>query len=495
MHRGIRAAAGACVMTALLSGNAVAQYQGPSSSQKPYVVPVAAGVKTVSILTVGDAVNRKPDGTPYRLVGIPDGMGAFGKGRKPFDLVMNHEIREGGGITRRHGQPGSFVSHWTINPRTLQVLWGEDMVHTVVNESAGRTTQMGRLCSADLAAQSAYYDKKTRLGSKAKILLSGEEIGSEGRLFAHVATGDSEGISYDLPAHGKYSWENALANPASGVKTLVLGTDDSTPGQLYLYVGEKQGSGTEVEKAGLTDGILYGIKVVGIPDESRDSVIPAGTRFELYRFGSVSGWSGATLQTQSETGGVTEFLRPEDAQWDPKNPRDFYFVTTDRFNTPTQTGRSRLYRLRFHSLKHPESGGTITTLLDGTEGQQMMDNMTIDRSGHVLIQEDPGNQAHLARIWQYTIATDRLKLIAEHNPYFFAPGSPGMLTNDEESSGIIDAEKILGRGWFLLNVQAHYPIPGELVEGGQLVALYNPDSARGRGDDDDEDDDEDDDDD
>ena len=33
---------------------------------------------------------------------------------------------------------------------------------------------------------------------------------------------------------------------------------------------------------------------------------------------------------------------------------------------------------------------------------------------------------------------------------------------------------ILGEGWFLLDVQAHYAILGELVEGGQLLALHYP---------------------
>jgi hypothetical protein len=55
-------------------------------------------------------------------------------------------------------------------------------------------------------------------------------------------------------------------------------------------------------------------------------------------------------------------------------------------------------------------------------------------------------------------------------------GTPGFLTIDEESSGIIDAEDLLGPGWFLFDVQAHYSIAGALVQGGQLLALYNPDS-------------------
>src|SRR5262249_41576046 len=46
---------------------------------------------------------------------------------------------------------------------------------------------------------------------------------------------------------------------------------------------------------------------------------------------------------------------------------------------------------------------------------------------------------------------------------------------DEETSGVIDASDLLGPGWFLIDVQAHYLIPGELVEGGQLLAIQLPD--------------------
>src|SRR5437667_8009223 len=66
---------------------------GPSSSESPYLVRTEPGVVTVSILTVGDAVNYKADGiTPYRMVGIPDGLGAFDNGDGTFTLLMNHEL-------------------------------------------------------------------------------------------------------------------------------------------------------------------------------------------------------------------------------------------------------------------------------------------------------------------------------------------------------------------------------------------------------------------
>lgn len=47
---------------------------------------------------------------------------------------------------------------------------------------------------------------------------------------------------------------------------------------------------------------------------------------------------------------------------------------------------------------------------------------------------------------------------------------------DEETSGVIDVQSILGPGMFLFVDQAHYSIPGEVVEGGQILALYNPDT-------------------
>ena len=104
----------------------------------------------------------------------------------------------------------------------------------------------------------------------------------------------------------------------------------------------------------------------------------------------------------------------------------------------------------------------------------MFDNMTIDTASRAVIQEDPGNQDYLARLWQFRLDTRVLTPIAQHDPARFTPGAPGFLTRDEESSGVVDLKEFLGDGWFLLNVQAHYPIAGELVEGGQLLAMYAP---------------------
>jgi hypothetical protein len=66
-------------------------------------------------------------------------------------------------------------------------------------------------------------------------------------------------------------------------------------------------------------------------------------------------------------------------------------------------------------------------------------------------------------------------MIAQHDPERFMPGASGFITQDEESSGVIDASDILGEGWFLLDVQSHRSVgDAELVEDGQLVAVHVP---------------------
>jgi hypothetical protein len=67
--------------------------------------------------------------------------------------------------------------------------------------------------------------------------------------------------------------------------------------------------------------------------------------------------------------------------------------------------------------------------------------------------------------------------VAQHDPARFGNitvPATAPFNQDEESSGIIDVSSILGEGWYLPDVQAHYSITGELVEGGQLLALHVP---------------------
>jgi hypothetical protein len=197
-------------------------------------------------------------------------------------------------------------------------------------------------------------------------------------------------------------------------------------------------------------------------------------RFALNQIGpngDVSGMTQSDIETESVNESVFRFMRPEDGAWDPRHKNDFYFVTTARIDL-----RSRLWRLRFNDIERPELGGKIENLLFGDEGQKMFDNIAVDNHGRIILQEDVGNDPRVGRVWLYGIDTGNLVELARHNPAFFDPANPDQsrfLTQDEESSGVIDAENILGRGWFLLDVQNHKASADlELYEGGQLLAMY-----------------------
>jgi Bacterial protein of unknown function (DUF839) len=438
--------------------------QGPSSSQAPYIIRTQPGLITESLLTTGDSVNLKPDGvTPYRMVGIPDGLGAFDNGDGTFTLLMNHELPNTSGIVRAHGSTGAFVSKWTIDKSTLEVLNGQDL-DTIVQLWNGTafapgTTQFNRFCSADLPALSAFWNAATGKGFNGRLLMNGEE-NADGRAFAH----ELNGTAWQLPAFGRLAYENSLANPASGDTTAVVSTDDTSPlGQVYVYVGQKQTAGSPIDKAGLTGGTVFGITVAGLLNETNATTVAPGTRFSLTNLGNrTADTTGAQLDTASNAAGVTRFLRPEDGSWDPSNARNFYFVTTNAFGSP-----SRLWKLVFDNPANPAAGGTVEIVLDGTEGQQMLDNMTVAENGDVLLVEDVGNNSRLGKAWRYNVTTDTLVEFARHDAGRFLTGSPDFLTQDEENSGIIPAP-FLGKETYLLDTQAHFGNGAELVEGGQL---------------------------
>jgi hypothetical protein len=457
---------------------------GPSSSSSPYVIGTDPHVVTKSLLTVGDSVGG------YPLVGIPDGLGAFDNGDGTFTLLVNHEIGATAGAMHAHGAAGSFVSEWVIDKTTLQVLSGQDLMQRAWmynpatglyedhSAALGNGIAFARFCAADLAKESAFYNPGSGLGySDGRLFLNGEEAGTEGRAMAHVAGGALDGNSYELAWLGNMSYENVVANPYTGDKTVVAALDDVTGGQVYFYYGDKKAAGNPIEMAGLTGGHFFGVQVTDFAataNEAPNTLTPLGadhqSPFTLVDLGDVSTMTGAQLETASDAAGVAAFLRPEDGAWDTLNPDRFYFVTTNSFSSPSQ-----LWALDFVDASNPALGGTIKLLLDGSEGQKMLDNLAVDGLGRVILQEDPGNNVHLAKIWQYDPSTDALTELASHDPDRFLSGGTTFLTQDEESSGIIDVTDILGSAGeqvFLLGVQAHYPIPGELVEGGQLLLMH-----------------------
>jgi len=479
--------------------------QGPSTTTAPYVQALVPGLEFTSLLTTGEAVSG------YRMVGLPDGLGAYDNDDGTFTVLMNHELNNAAGIPRVHGAKGAFVSEWVINKKTLAVESGDDLIKRVYHRTvngwelvSGSSNSFSRFCSADLADKSAYFNKATRKGSKRRIFLNGEEAGGANvRGVAHVATGPNKGSSYVLPwtetANG--AWENLLANPYSGDKTVVIGTADGGTYGVYVYVGNKSTEGNEVEKAGLVDGRLYRVAVNGALPETRND--GAGLGLTVNGRGNYEGAFALVEGADLANATSTVFLRPEDGAWDIKNHNRFYFVTTDRMDAEKdgsansdivagQIGRSRLWALTFVDSSNPVQGGNIELLLDGTGAKgdyQMFDNITVHEDGTLTLQEDVGGNQHNGKMWQFDPKSGSMIKIAGVDASLFGDiGVTGAYTKDEETSGIIDITEILDREddnkvYSLLVAQNHTKYNGtvagfandpELVEGGQLLLMSQP---------------------
>lgn len=520
------------------------------AADSSYIVPVMPGVVVRPIASSGDLLPAGVAGTgaavgggaTASVTGILDGLGLLDNGDGTFTLFANQELGAAKGATRAHGATGAFISRWHLNQSTLKVGTLADQITTTFLYGGGTWSNAApatfdRFCSADLPAATAFHNSASGKGLPAatgRLFMNGEES-SNGRGFAHAVTGAYAGQSIQLPHFGLAGWENLVACPYEQDKTVVVALDDTSPGQVYIYVGAKEalaGAAGNVkdwaQAAGLIGGTLYAVIGNGQLNEQRTADtgfvgVGAGKgvalRFALAQVNTpanVAAYAtGAAMDARTAQVGGTYFLRPEDGAWDPLNPDTFYFVTTDRFDTvknggtgaATATiGRSRLWKLKFDDIANPANGGAITMLIDGSEdpGPQMLDNLGIDRFGRILLQEDPGNEEHSAAIWVYDTGLGTLRKVAKHDPSRFGDrgyGSAGVNgakvssiapydgdsafaanpavtgRSDEESSGIVDAQDILGPGWFLAGVQAHSitDMPqAQEVERGQLAALYVP---------------------
>lgn len=463
------------------SSAAMAQFTGPSSSRSSYLEPTAPHWHSTALISVGDSVGG------YSMVGIPDGLGAYDNGNGTISILMNHELGATSGITRAHGSAGAFVSQWTLDKNSLSMLSGKDMIQSasdVFTWSGGTwnagTTAFARLCSADLPALSAFYNANTGNGFNGRIFMNGEETGNEGRAFGFVVgQGSNASQAYELPRLGRFSWENSVANPFSGDTTVVIGTDDSSPGQVYVYVGAKQATGNAVEQAGLNNGTLRGIQVAGTPLETAASHNTTGAVGAFTTAVINTNQSGALQQTDSVAAGVTQFARPEDGAW--LDGDTFVFVTTGS----TSGGSAKLYRIDFTDSAF--TTGNISLILDskdltGLDGEvaRSFDNLAVGEDGLIYIQEDPGGSNYIAKTWAVDVAnpTAAVQIFESDRDRFLSP-TPAPYNVDEEHSGIIDVTSLFtdaswytaGTQVFLADTQAHYNITGELVQGGQLSLL------------------------
>jgi MYXO-CTERM domain-containing protein len=75
----------------------------------------------------------------------------------------------------------------------------------------------------------------------------------------------------------------------------------------------------------------------------------------------------------------------------------------------------------------------------------------------------------------YDLVSDSMIEIGISDSSLFLTGGSNYIgTQDEETSGIVDAWDTIGPGWWLINMQSHNTLGGELVQGGQMMAVFIP---------------------
>lgn len=458
----------------------------PATAPPPCAVAVHPGAAVEVVAACGEEL---PGGR--RLPGVPDGMALAAKDGRGT-LWVNHEWTKGAGAPEGPLASGARITEISLDggkaaaarPAIREVWFGEPAVRAEPGKAA-----LGKLCSSSLAGPREGFDPP--------MVLTGEEAqgantadGRGGQAFALAG-----GSLYALPALGRAPWENVVVLPATGATTAVVGfedppaTGDGFHAELYLYVGTKDPAGADPPaRNGLRGGRLF-VFVPSDPALSSEGAVREKGRAVPGTWAPMdASLPDDRLDAAAVAAGAFRFVRIEDGAADPSRPGAFYFATTGRPGTPNPLGR--IWKLEVDP-KDPAAGGTITIVLDGSEGIVSPDNVDVNAHGELAICEDPVPplaSLGLARdtsLWIYEIASARLTRVAEVSraaPSAHWPAAdPGSRVLDRaadfagawEISGVVDAEAAFGRGAWLFNVQAHSLLSRDpaVLQGGQILRL------------------------
>jgi hypothetical protein len=477
----------------------------PYANAPAYVRPVAPNVEAWPIVTTGQQIAGSGPGN-FRFLGIPDGMGLYHLNGGPtagqLSLLVNHEFNQNQGGPAGPLPSGARASELTLRYRphlgqtrvsALKGEWVTERVYVGDTPALLDPVPAGfaRLCSAYLGTDREGFDQP--------IFFHGEESeapatfdGNGGLCFATF-----EGGTWALPRMGRAAWENLVAAPFTGTKTVLFPLEDGPSlgdglnSQFYMYVGEKvPGASNPLTVNGLNNGKVYTF-VSADPTRTSEATFTVKGSTVSGHWEEVSWYlNDSYFDTATRARGAFGFIRIEDGAPDPESPGVLYFVTTGKPSSANNFGR--LYRLNFDATNPVTGPASLTLLLDGSEGIVSPDNIDLNAHGELMICEDPNynlaTDLGLTRdssLWAYLVPTGELVRVAEMDrPAARAhalaadPGNSSVASSDTpggwETSGIIDAEAWLGRGSWILNVQAHslriVPI-AETVQGGQVMHL------------------------
>jgi Bacterial protein of unknown function (DUF839) len=501
--------AAALALTVAMAGAGLA-----ATSVKPYVEPVGDEYQVRALFSVDDKVPLLggAPGQQYRMVGIPDGLGAHPNRDGTSTLYMNHELNFTALSEPVVGGPknrGAIVSQWTLDAdgdpvagkRAYDQIYDENTLlgpAPVVGNEAQMPRQLARFCSGFLAGPANGFDRR--------IYLTNEEASSpdtfDGQGGLSVAIFDSE--LHTLPKLGRYAKENTVVQPTQGTRTVIFPTEDgpaTLDNQLYMYIGKKDRSAgaSVLSRNGLDNGTLYVFRSLDPARNSERSFTSGSVTGEWVPIPDAEALTDTQLEAASDAAGAMTFVRPEDGAFNPNNRNEFLFDTTGSSSGPDEgvNELGRLYSLRLHP-GNPLKPATLsivynadTVVAAGGDIAISPDNLDVSRQ-YLMINEDGTTESRAVMaakgrdgsIWRFDLVKGPTGAVgvdvatATRVAQLDPPGRDGVPVGPGvwETSGIIDTSGLFGSDTWLSDVQAHPPTtppvgPTVTVEDGQLFLL------------------------
>ena len=414
-------------------------------SVTPVLLKKQAGFEKLELFSIISSDDVLPESPNYIFGGYADGSGLLKNSDGTFTFLVNHEEI-------------FSVSRITLD-KTFKPVKGEYLLNSI-----GGTW---KLCSATMATPAEH-------GFGPTYLTCGES-GEESRIHALNPYGDvgEASVSKELPGLGRISAENALPlrkTAFAGKTVVVIGDDDSGTygGQIFMYVANTVGD--------LVNGSLYMMKRTDGNQREKDMVTGQNYPVSFVEIENHTTLTGAQINAEVNTLSAIKFGRVEDLDYRKGGnaaDREIYFNVTGQNINGTNADASRTKYGRVYKLNLNAANplvGTLQVLLDGDDRTgiagkfQNPDNVCVTKN-YVYIEEDAnayGDETHDAYIYQYNIATKKLKVVVELDHRRTAidaakyNGATSSNLGSWEYGALIDVSEQLGiDDTFLLSIQPH----------------------------------------
>ena len=417
---------------------------------KSYLQVISPSNSTLkSLITFNDILSNG-----YVFPRLPDGLASIPNRDGLVDIFVNHEL------SLDKVNEYAKVSKLTVDENG-GIISGE-----LIEDGSGKYE---RFCSATI-----FKDN----GFKNPVFVTNEEI-EEGIVVAYDTVTKNK---TEMPWLGKFSHENTILVPNKNNKTIVFTTEDNEPmhSQLYMFISNNP--------TNFLNGIGQLYVLVGENNITSFQDLQKGITYNGYFQPVTWNWmtqNSTDLENEVQKLNALDFMRLEDTDYNKVDNSIIYITDTgsDEFGERYEDGRLYQFEIMESSFNHSNNANVtnnnyykvkISILLDGDDGDDLRnpDNIATSKKS-IMIQEDLNDYNIIdggvnARVLKYDITSHNL------NPVAIVDQSQDVSNTragEWESSGIIEVFDIFGKGYWLLDIQAH-----TLGEGGQLLLMNSPGS-------------------